>query len=391
MGAGPSAAGLPQEVAAGTPGPASPRRRAFTLVLRVLGLLLLAWVLSRVPWRDRAHLAGGEVIAGTILEERSDGSFLFLPAGEGAGGERRFLPADLAVRPRGLPAVEEGVATLSRRLRAVPTLLVLLLAAAGVVIAALRWRLLLRAQGILLTRREALSFTFLGNFFNQVAPGGILGGDVLKAVYASRGRGNAAGCAVGVFLDRVVGLFGTVVLACAALLPRWNDPRFHGAAVLSYGVLLGGLAGVSLVLSRRVRSALRVERWVPRVPFVGGFLAEADAAVLLYRDHRGAVVLALGVSLLIHAAWCVANALLGGMLGIDLTPGDWFAVVPPILVVSAIPLFPGGWGMGEASYVLFLGLLGVPPAPAVAVSVLGRVMHVVTALPGGIVFLGRRR
>ena len=40
---------------------------------------------------------------------------------------------------------------------------------------------------------------------------------------------------------------------------------------------------------------------------------------------------------------------------------------------------------------LFLGLLGVPPAAAVAVSILGRSLMMVAALPGGFVFLARRR
>jgi uncharacterized protein (TIRG00374 family) len=195
---------------------------------------------------------------------------------------------------------------------------------------------------------------------------------------------------VTVFVDRVLGLFGTVVLACAALLPRWNDPRFHGHALLAYGVLAAGLAGAALVLSRRVRAAVRLERRVPRIPLVGAFLAEADQAVLSFRERKAPLAAALALSVVIHVAWCGACAILGGMLGIDLPVSAWFAVVPPVLVVSALPFLPGGWGVGEAAFVFFLGLLGVPPAPAVAVSVLGRVTQMLWALPGGIVFLARR-
>jgi uncharacterized membrane protein YbhN (UPF0104 family) len=78
------------------------------------------------------------------------------------------------------------------------------------------------------------------------------------------------------------------------------------------------------------------------------------------------------------------------MLGLDLPVSAWFAVVPPILVVSAVPLLPGGWGLGEVSYAFFLGFLGVPPAEAVAISVLIRSLNASWALPGGFVFLARR-
>jgi uncharacterized protein (TIRG00374 family) len=259
-----------------------------------------------------------------------------------------------------------------------------------VLVAAWRWRLLLRTQGIPVTGREAVSLTFLGNFFNQVVPGGLVGGDILKAVYAARGRERAAHAVVSVFVDRVLGLFGTVVLACVALLPRWGDPRFHGHALMAYGVLVAGTIGGAAVLSRRVRAALRMEAWLPRVPFVGSFLREVDEAVLSFRERKRVVLGGLAVSVGIHVGWCVANALLGTMLGVDMEFTDWFAVIPPILIVAVVPLLPGGWGLGEASYAFFLGLLGVPAAPAVAVSILGRSIQMLCALPGGIVFLERR-
>jgi len=188
----------------------------------------------------------------------------------------------------------------------------------------------------------------------------------------------------------VLGLFGTVILACVALLPRWDEPAFHAHAVMAYGVLGAGLVGGGVVLSRRIRAALRMESWVPRLPFVGAFLAEADQAVLSFRERKSVILVGLGMSVLIHASWCGANAALGHMLGVDLPLSAWFAVIPPILIVAVVPLLPGGWGLGEASYVFFLGLVGVPPAPALAVSILGRVMHMICALPGGIVFLSRR-
>ena len=326
----------------------SPGRRALGVLFRLAGIALLVLVLVKVPWRDRAHLADGSVVEGTILGEvpGSPDAVLFHPVEPGERGDLLLLPESLAKRERGMPAVEEGVVTLAGRLKPLPTVLVLLLAGVGVIIAALRWRLLLGALGIRLERREAISLTFLGNFFNQVAPGGIVGGDVLKAIYAARGRGNAAGCAVGVFADRVAGLFGTVLLSCLFLLPLFGDARFHGAAILSFGCLGAGLVGGALLLSRRARALLRIEGRLPRLPVVGPFLAEVDAALLAFRERRGAVAASIGVSLLIHLSWCVANALLGGMLGIDLTLGEWFAVVPPILVVSAIPHLPGGWGVG---------------------------------------------
>jgi uncharacterized membrane protein YbhN (UPF0104 family) len=370
------------------PEAANPRRRALGWLLHALGIALLAVVLWRVPWNDRLFLADGSDLRGTIVRSDADG-VAFRPVGEEAA--RAFRPADLKVRERGMPAAEKGVLSLLGLMSAVPTSVVVLYVLLAVVASAWRWRLLLLTQGIPVTPREAVELTFLGNFFNQVVPGGLVGGDVLKAVYAARGREKAAHAVVSVFVDRLLGLAGTVILACVALAPRFDDPRFHGHALVAYGILAGGGIAGGALLSRRVRAALNMETWVPRVPFVGSFLSEVDQAVLSFRERKSVILAGIGISVLIHAGWCGANALLGHMLGVDLELSAWFAVIPPILIVAVVPLLPGGWGLGEASYVFFLGLVGVPPAPALAVSVLGRAIHMVCALPGGFVFLARRR
>ena len=385
--ADPALAALPPEVAAEV-APPSAGKRALGLLLRAVGLVLLALVLWKVPWKDRAFLADGSVVAGHIVRE-FPGGYEFRPAGEEAA--RTLLEGkDLAKRKHGLPGAEEGVVTLLGRMTAGTTALVLLVTLLTIVVAALRWRMLLRTQGFQVSAREAVELTFLGNFFNQVVPGGLVGGDVLKAVYAARGREKAAHAVVSVFVDRVLGLFGTVILACVALAPRWSDPAFHAHAVMAYGVLVAGCVGGGVVLSRRLRRVFRMEAWVPRVPFVGSFLAEVDGAVLSFRERKSVILLGIGMSVCVHAIWCAANAGLGHMLGVDLPLSAWFAVIPPILIVAVVPLLPGGWGLGEASYAFFLGLVGVPAAPAVAISILGRIIHMACALPGGFVFLARR-
>lgn len=384
--AGPPLDGLPPEVRAEV-APPSPLRRALGILLHAAGVLLLAAVLWKVPWNDRVILKGGTELRGTIVA-RAGGAVEFRVSGEESS--RTFRPEDLEVRDRNLPAAEEGVLSLFRRMSFVPTAAVFLYVLVTAVAAALRWRMLLRTQGIPVSAREATALTFLGNFFNQVVPGGLVGGDVIKSVYAARGREKAAHAVVSVFVDRLLGLFGTVILACVALAPRFDDPRFHGHALVAYGILVGGTLGGAAVLSRRVRAALRMEAWVPRVPFVGSFLVEVDQAVLSFRERKSVILAGIGISVLIHAGWCGANALLGHMLGVDLEVSAWFAVIPPILIVAVVPLLPGGWGLGEASYVFFLGLVGVPAAPALAISVLGRSIQMLCALPGGIVFLARR-
>lgn len=373
--------------AAAAPTPRSAGRRALGLLLPVLGFLLLGVLLWKVPWRDRVFLADGRIVHATVTT-LPDGSLALEDPDVDAPA--RVAPLELLVRPDAMPALEEGIFTLARRLRPGPALLAVVLNAVMLLVSILRWKVLLEAQEIHLSLGENVSLSMMGGFFNQVVPGGIVGGDVVKAMYAARGRERKAPAVVSIFVDRVAGLLGAVLLAGVALAPRLEDSRYLGPALLCYGIIAAQVVLMAVVFSPRLRRILRLEKGLERVPVVGSFLAESDRAVQLYRGRVGTVVLVMVMSVAIHIGVCGINALLGNLLGIDLPATAYFAIVPAILVVSAIPLLPGGWGIGEASYVFFLGAAGVPPAQALALSILWRSIQLFWAMPGGVIFLLRR-
>jgi uncharacterized membrane protein YbhN (UPF0104 family) len=86
------------------------------------------------------------------------------------------------------------------------------------------------------------------------------------------------------------------------------------------------------------------------------------------------------------SAWALAQA-----LGLpEVTLGAAMALIPVIGLLSAIPLLPGGWGVGELAFAYFLGPLGVAPSEAVGLSVVYRLALLSTGLPGGVLWLTAR-
>ncbi|MDA0842098.1 MAG: lysylphosphatidylglycerol synthase transmembrane domain-containing protein, partial [Planctomycetota bacterium] len=76
----------------------------------------------------------------------------------------------------------------------------------GICVTALRWYLLLKAQGIRISYWNSLRLTFVGIFFNTFMPGGT-GGDLVKAYYVWDSGSKRAAAVTTVFLDRVIGLY----------------------------------------------------------------------------------------------------------------------------------------------------------------------------------------
>jgi uncharacterized protein (TIRG00374 family) len=97
---------------------------------------------------------------------------------------------------------------------------------------------------------------------------------------------------------------------------------------------------------------------------------------------------ALGISLVNHATNATACYFLAQALGIEgVSLGAALALVPLANLLSAIPLLPGGWGVGELAFAYFFGQVGVPATEAVGLSVVFRLAVLGVNLPGGLLWI----
>ena len=78
-------------------------------------------------------------------------------------------------------------------------------------------------------------------------------------------------------------------------------------------------------------------------------------------------------------------------LGVRLHPMVFFLVIPIIAIIASIPVSLGGIGMREQTGVLLFGLFGVTAVLAFSVELLAYLIAVSASIPGGVIFLGRRR
>ncbi|MGB4256994.1 MAG: lysylphosphatidylglycerol synthase transmembrane domain-containing protein, partial [Phycisphaerae bacterium] len=86
----------------------------------------------------------------------------------------------------------------------------------------LKW--LLAVHDIHLSIWKALKFTFVSNFLIHALPLGTSGGDALKAWYVARETPHKHEAVTTVFIDRVVGVVGLVLLSGLMVVINWNNP-----------------------------------------------------------------------------------------------------------------------------------------------------------------------
>ncbi len=240
-----------------------------------------------------------------------------------------------------------------------------------------RWHRLLIAAEVPCTLGRAMRLTFVGNFFNNVMFGAT-GGDVVRAVMVTRGlKENRWRAALSVLVDRLIGLYVLLLIAAGVLTLAWTQgdftrvPAMHKVWLLALLLLAGASLSAGIYLSARARRLLRLDALLARLP-AHATVEKMDGALTLYRRNARSVFGALLISVPVQAAGILSFYSFARALGAPLDLLDTAVIFPVVQTVSALPLAPAGWGVGETLYGFFFARFGAGFTLGVATSVLFR-------------------
>ncbi len=289
-----------------------------------------------------------------------------------------------------------GGSQLARIIRATnPWLLSISISTMGLAIylGALRWNLVLHAQGLELPIRRTLEITLVAQFFNSFLLGAS-GGDLIKALFAARETKHLKTEAVTtVFLDRLIGLLSMLGFSVATM-PLFIHQIQNAWPLLLSSLLTCGLLAIgvtSLYLARR--------GWVTRGWL--GLFAKLEATKVGRHFTRSIISCARcthRTSLLFHMillsvainALCVFQFwLIARALDISVTFSALALIVPMVVVFSAIPITPSGLGLRENLFVTFLAIspFEVPHGKALTLSLVAYATTVLWSAFGGLIYV----
>jgi len=280
-----------------------------------------------------------------------------------------------------------------RRLDAVSLAAAFLICGALVGLGAVRWRRVLREQGLVVPWREVLRISLVAQFFNAFLLG-TAGGDVAKAWYATRAAPHRrADAAVSVFVDRVLGTLGLLLAALLLAIPNHGiiaDFRRYQAVVLVLGGML--LAAASVVVLGFYTEVLghegRIARLLHRIPKGESAVRALSGCREFGRDPAFLAAMAFW-SLLIAAGVALAYLVLARGIGLSLEPRLLAFASLAVVCLSALPVTPSGLGVRENLFVWLVGLplFGLKPGLALSLSLLGYTVNLAWSAIGGLVYL----
>jgi uncharacterized membrane protein YbhN (UPF0104 family) len=267
-------------------------------------------------------------------------------------------------------------------------------------IIAYRWSVLLRAQTIHIHILAVFRLHYLGLFYNNVMPGSV-GGDLLKAWYVTKHTNRRLEGALSVFVDRVIGLFGTLVMAGTAYFVFLRGRSVAGVSsrggirqdMSGYGRtalwVLAGLAVALVLVAIHPYGRMKLKQGLSFVRRLGvSVLMRAKEAVVIYCSKPLTLLYALFLTIIGQGVVVVAFWLLGRNLGVDAGLQCYFVVFPLTWVVAAIPISVAGLGVLEMGTVeMFVRLVGATRESALALAFCQRFVWVLASLPGGVIHL----
>lgn len=249
----------------------------------------------------------------------------------------------------------------------------------------LKWKLLLKTQGVEERTSHLYGLYLAGYFFNLLFPS-FIGGDAARSWHLGRAQGQRR-TAVATFLERYSGLFTMLMLGMvfSFITDKVQTPERVTILLL----FLGFVGCTALLYSKSLVSGVAL---LPRIGVVvgkQGALFQEALRVSTSCPRKISIVVAL--SFVFHALAVVNVLACAHAVGWTHAPvGELFIVVPIILIISALPVTPQALGVQEGAFVYYLTLLGALPAEAMGVALLIRAKAYVLAALGGLYLLCAR-
>lgn len=215
---------------------------------------------------------------------------------------------------------------------------------------------------------------FKGVFFNQLLPSSI-GGDAYKVIETAKHlECKKREAFVGVLLDRGLGIVSIFLLNII-----FNNLTPVYLPKTSYYILniisIVGIVGFIVFMFLYKAKALNKYKWykVISVP------SEA-----LYKIMYGVkkTSLQIGLSLVIHILTFTGVYVIAKAFNVDLPLYAFMVIMPPVILLTIIPISLAGWGVREVSMVNILSYSGIPQEVSLSISIMFGFAYIIQGLIG---------
>lgn len=222
---------------------------------------------------------------------------------------------------------------------------------------------------------------FKGSFFNQGLPTSI-GGDAVRVLDVAGNGHRKRDAFIGVFIDRVLGLTGLLILNLVAnyFLPGLLPENLF---LMINAIVIAGLAGfICFIYIHKIKALYkgRLLNYILRV---------SEQLNIILHDAKS-ISFHLVIGVLIHLFSIINIYLIGQSVGLEYNLLTIAVIVPPVILLTLVPVSLAGWGIREGAMIGLFGLIGGVAANILSMSILYGIILIIASLPGLYTYLYRK-
>jgi len=253
-------------------------------------------------------------------------------------------------------------------------------------LAFLRWKMLLKVVGIKIALKRLICAFSGGIFFSIFLPSTI-GGDLVRAADLAGHTHKTKEVIATVFLDRLSGYIGLVLVILPALLLGRNLV-LDKVVFTSVSVIIILLIGLLLILFNN-NIYLKITKFLssPGSGKIKEAIKDMHQEIHVFRNHKQMIALNLFISFFIQLIMPVSVYLVALSLGIKINFLYFIIFLPIIGAITLLPIAIGGLGLREGLYVVYFAKVGVAKQLALAMSLLSFSFVVFYGAIGGLIYV----
>jgi uncharacterized protein (TIRG00374 family) len=246
-----------------------------------------------------------------------------------------------------------------------------------VMLSALKWKIILRADGIETPYLSLLQSYYIGNFLGLFLPSAF-GGDIYR-VYALSSVGKGVGKVTSsVLFDRITGLFALLSISLFGYIVL---PETHYDTYVAI-IYVAGIFAFFLLTSSRA-----IDRLMPYQHTPVRYLIEMLTSFRSYRVDPRNLLAIIAIAFLFQFLIVINNTLYTFALSIDIPFRQLVVIIPLVFLTEALPISVNGAGVRDSAFVFFFMMLGHTKEEGLAIGLLVIAMRYIGGLVGGSVLV----
>jgi uncharacterized protein (TIRG00374 family) len=261
--------------------------------------------------------------------------------------------------------------------------------ALGLVISAIRWQILIKAQDDWVPIGFLAKSYLVGSFFNLFLPTRI-GGDVVRIWDGSRYSKSLIKSSAIVLVERLSGVIVLFLFAFCASIIRLDMAQQFPVIWVSLILSFLGLGLLALFLTPAADIILG--KWPEKksLDTLKHKIRQFRETILFYRKRKGALGKAFFWASLLQINVIVHYYLIGEALHLDIGFLDYFIFIPIVHLILLIPITINGLGLREGAYLEIFKFYGISSAAAISFSWIDLGFMLIVGLVGGIIYVFRK-